>query len=95
MWMCQGNKTADELAAKSPVLSLQCRCSRVHQTALARFRSGHMRGMNFVKGVKSLLASALFLLLMLIFFIIPLRQFFEDQGLVCDIIIRKGQMNLV
>ncbi|GFU59716.1 RNase H domain-containing protein [Trichonephila clavipes] len=29
-------------AAKSPGLSLQCRSSRGHQTALARFRSGHL-----------------------------------------------------
>ncbi|GFV94857.1 RNase H domain-containing protein [Trichonephila clavipes] len=35
-------------AAKSPGLSLQCRSSRALQTALARFRSGHLRGMTFV-----------------------------------------------
>ncbi|GFY16450.1 RNase H domain-containing protein [Trichonephila clavipes] len=34
-------------AAKSPGLSLQC---RAHQTALARFRSGHLRSMTFVQG---------------------------------------------
>ncbi|GFW34559.1 HTH_Tnp_Tc3_2 domain-containing protein [Trichonephila clavipes] len=31
-------------AAKSPGLSLQCRSSRALQTALARFRSCHLRG---------------------------------------------------
>ncbi|GFV21640.1 transposable element Tcb2 transposase [Trichonephila clavipes] len=36
-------------AAKSPGLSLQCRSSRAHQTALARFRNGHLRGMTFVQ----------------------------------------------
>ncbi|GFV88995.1 putative DD41D transposase [Trichonephila clavipes] len=40
-------------AAKSPGLSLQCRSSRAHQTALARFRSGYLRSMTFVQGVKS------------------------------------------
>ncbi|GFT09056.1 integrase catalytic domain-containing protein [Trichonephila clavipes] len=41
-------------AAKSPDLSIQCTSSRAHQTALARLRSGHLRSMTFVKGVKSL-----------------------------------------
>ncbi|GFS62510.1 RNase H domain-containing protein [Trichonephila clavipes] len=40
-------------AAKSPGLSIQCRSSRAHQTALARFRRGHLRSMTFVEGVKS------------------------------------------
>ncbi|GFW08143.1 uncharacterized protein TNCV_2979101 [Trichonephila clavipes] len=40
-------------AAKSPGLSIQCRSSRAHQTALARFRSGHLRSMTFVQEVKS------------------------------------------
>ncbi|GFT21799.1 RNase H domain-containing protein, partial [Trichonephila clavipes] len=36
-------------AAKSPDLSIiQCRSSRAHQTALAHFRSGHLRSMTFV-----------------------------------------------
>ncbi|GFY05286.1 uncharacterized protein TNCV_2207321 [Trichonephila clavipes] len=48
-----GNEAADELAAKSPELSIQCRSSRAYQTALARFRSGHLRSMTFVQGVKS------------------------------------------
>ncbi|GFX94213.1 RNase H domain-containing protein [Trichonephila clavipes] len=39
-------------AAKNPGLSLQCRSSRVHQTALARFRSGHLCGMTFCAGSK-------------------------------------------
>ncbi|GFV55693.1 RNase H domain-containing protein [Trichonephila clavipes] len=40
-------------AAKSPGLSIQCRSSRAHQTALARLRSGHLHSMTFVQGVKS------------------------------------------
>ncbi|GFW01904.1 RNase H domain-containing protein [Trichonephila clavipes] len=40
-------------SGKSPGLSLQCRSSRVHQTALARFRSGHLLGLTFVQEVKS------------------------------------------
>ncbi|GFX85287.1 uncharacterized protein TNCV_2675621 [Trichonephila clavipes] len=39
--------------AKSPGLSLQCRRSMALQTAFARFRSSHLRGMTFVQGVKS------------------------------------------
>ncbi|GFW69616.1 uncharacterized protein TNCV_489601 [Trichonephila clavipes] len=56
-------------AAKSPGLSIQCRSSRAHQTALMRFRSGHLSSMTFVQGVKSfftcpcsLLASSVHLL---------------------------------
>ncbi|GFU55927.1 uncharacterized protein TNCV_3971811 [Trichonephila clavipes] len=37
-------------AAKSPGLSIQCRSSRAHQTALAHLRSGHLRSMTFVQG---------------------------------------------
>ncbi|GFV54277.1 RNase H domain-containing protein [Trichonephila clavipes] len=40
-------------AAKSLGLSIQCRSSRAHQTALARLRSGHLRSMTLVQGVKS------------------------------------------
>ncbi|GFW28649.1 RNase H domain-containing protein [Trichonephila clavipes] len=40
-------------AAKSHGLSIQCRSSRAHQTALARLRSGHLHSMTFVQGVKS------------------------------------------
>ncbi|GFV44417.1 uncharacterized protein TNCV_3900051 [Trichonephila clavipes] len=40
-------------AAKSPGLALQCRSSRAHQTALARFRSDHLRSMTFVQVIKS------------------------------------------
>ncbi|GFX45401.1 uncharacterized protein TNCV_1026611 [Trichonephila clavipes] len=37
-------------AAKSPGLSIQCRSSRAHQTALSRLRSGYLRSMTFVQG---------------------------------------------
>ncbi|GFX82343.1 integrase catalytic domain-containing protein [Trichonephila clavipes] len=37
-------------AAKSPGLSIQCRSSRAHQTALARRRSGHLRCMTLGRG---------------------------------------------
>ncbi|GFU50626.1 uncharacterized protein TNCV_235881 [Trichonephila clavipes] len=40
-------------AAKSPGLSIQCMSSRTHQMALARLRSGHLRSMTLVQGVKS------------------------------------------
>ncbi|GFW20310.1 uncharacterized protein TNCV_3457481 [Trichonephila clavipes] len=40
-------------AAKSPGLSLHCRRFRALQMALARFRSGHLRGITFAPGVKS------------------------------------------
>ncbi|GFV04564.1 RNase H domain-containing protein [Trichonephila clavipes] len=40
-------------AAKSPGLSLQCRSSKVHQMALACFRTGHLRNMTFVQREKS------------------------------------------
>ncbi|GFV75869.1 uncharacterized protein TNCV_1454661 [Trichonephila clavipes] len=91
-------------AAMSPGLSLQCRISRAHQMALARLRSGHLRGMTFVHGVKS-------------FFICPyslpaspahlpdcwgiyLRELFEDQDLFSNrrasatdhVILNQGQV---
>ncbi|GFW56687.1 uncharacterized protein TNCV_4067671 [Trichonephila clavipes] len=94
-----GNEATDELAAKSPDLSIQCRSSRAHQTALACLRSGHLRSMTFVQGVKSfftcpssLPASPAHLLDC---WGISLRQFYEEQGLVCETIMRKGQMDLV
>ncbi|GFT81637.1 uncharacterized protein TNCV_3674581 [Trichonephila clavipes] len=40
-------------AAKSSGLYIQCMSSRTHQTTLARLRSGHLRSMTFVQGVKS------------------------------------------
>ncbi|GFX40879.1 uncharacterized protein TNCV_3761001 [Trichonephila clavipes] len=82
-----GNEAADELAVHA------------HQTVLARFRSGHLRSMTFVQGVKpfftcpcSLLASPAHLL---DFWGISLRQLCEEQGLVCETFMRKGQMDLV
>ncbi|GFU65496.1 uncharacterized protein TNCV_634191 [Trichonephila clavipes] len=44
MWVCLGTKL---------LMSWLCRSSRAHQTALARFRSGHLRSMTFVQEVKS------------------------------------------
>ncbi|GFX38501.1 uncharacterized protein TNCV_2344741 [Trichonephila clavipes] len=90
----------DNSPTKSPGLSIQCRSSRAHQTALARFRSGQLRSMTFVQKVKksfftcpcSLLASPAHLLYS---WRISLRQFYEEQGLVCETITRKGQMDLV
>ncbi|GFW82680.1 uncharacterized protein TNCV_3492521 [Trichonephila clavipes] len=86
--------------AKSPGLSIQGRNSRAHR-ALVRFRSGHLRSMTCVcvEGVKSfficpcsLPASSAHLLDC---WGISLRQLFEDQDLVWDTIMRKGQMDLV
>ncbi|GFX60395.1 uncharacterized protein TNCV_4076171 [Trichonephila clavipes] len=86
-------------AAKSPGLSIQCRSSRAHQTALARFRSGHLRSMTFVQGVKSFFTCPCSLLAspahLLDCWGISLRQLYEEQGLVCETITRKGQMDLV
>ncbi|GFU32216.1 RNase H domain-containing protein [Trichonephila clavipes] len=69
-------------AAKSHGLSIQCRSSRAHQTALAHFRSGHLRSMTFVQEVKffitcpcSLLASPAHLLDC---WGISLRQLYEE-----------------
>ncbi|GFW77657.1 uncharacterized protein TNCV_133481 [Trichonephila clavipes] len=83
-----------QYAAKNPGLPIQGRSSRAHQTALARFRSGHLRSMTFVQGVKSfftypcsLLASPAHLLDC---WGISLRQLYEEQDLVCDTITRKG-----
>ncbi|GFU46688.1 uncharacterized protein TNCV_1546951 [Trichonephila clavipes] len=86
-------------AAKSSGLSIQCRSSRAHQAALARFRSDHLRSVTFVQGVKSsftcpcsLLASTAHLLDC---WGISLQQLYEEQDLVCDTITGKGQMDLV
>ncbi|GFY34846.1 uncharacterized protein TNCV_845361 [Trichonephila clavipes] len=86
-------------AAKSPGLSIQCRSSRAHQTALARFRSGHLRSMTFAQGIKSFFTCPCSLLAspahLLVCWGISLRQLYEEQDLVCDTIARKGQMDLV
>ncbi|GFV40254.1 uncharacterized protein TNCV_1444071 [Trichonephila clavipes] len=83
-------------AAKSPGLSLQCRSSRAHQMALARFRSGHLRSMTCAGGKVflyiypcSLPASPAHLL---DYWGASLRQLYEEKDLVCDTIMRKGQM---
>ncbi|GFT27906.1 uncharacterized protein TNCV_11061 [Trichonephila clavipes] len=86
-------------AVKSPGLFIQCRSSRAHQTALARFRSGHLRSMTFVQGVKSSFTCPFSLLASsahpLDCWEISLRHLYEEQGLVCETIARKGQMDLV
>ncbi|GFV29138.1 uncharacterized protein TNCV_4601701 [Trichonephila clavipes] len=85
--------------AKRPDLSIQCRSSRAHQTALARFRSSHLHSMNFVQRVKSFLTCPCSLLAspahLLDCWGISLRQLNEEQGLVCETIARKAQMDLV
>ncbi|GFU94146.1 DUF4817 domain-containing protein [Trichonephila clavipes] len=86
-------------AAKSPGLYIQCRSSRAHQTALARLRSGHLRSMTFVKGVKSFFAYPCSLLAspahLLDCWGISLRQLYEEKGLAREIITQTGQMDLV
>ncbi|GFX50197.1 uncharacterized protein TNCV_2782191 [Trichonephila clavipes] len=86
-------------AAKSPGLSIQCRSSRAHQTALARLRSGHLRSMTFVQGVKSFFTCPCSLFASPAHLLdcrgISLRQLYEEQDLVCGTITRKGQMDLV
>ncbi|GFS52985.1 uncharacterized protein TNCV_331171 [Trichonephila clavipes] len=70
-----------------------------HQTALARLRSGHLRSMIFVQGVKSFFTCPCSLLASFAHLLdcwgISLRQLYEEQGLVCETITRNGQMDLV
>ncbi|GFX69152.1 uncharacterized protein TNCV_3563281 [Trichonephila clavipes] len=48
------NPPADHrYVAKSLSLSQQCRSSRARQTTLKSFRSGHLRSMTFIQGIKS------------------------------------------
>ncbi|GFT95961.1 uncharacterized protein TNCV_312741 [Trichonephila clavipes] len=86
-------------ADKSPGLSIQCRSSRTHQTALAHFRSGHLRSVTFVQGVKSFFTCPCSLLAspahLLDCWGISLRQLYEEQGLLYETFTRKGQMDLV
>ncbi|GFX97333.1 uncharacterized protein TNCV_1077041 [Trichonephila clavipes] len=86
-----------ETITKSPGLSVQCRSSRAHQTTLARLRSGHLRSMTFVQGVKSFFTCPCSLPAspahLLDCWGISLRQLYEEQGLVCETITRKGQMD--
>ncbi|GFV55743.1 uncharacterized protein TNCV_755431 [Trichonephila clavipes] len=60
--------------------------SRAHQMALARLRSGHLRSMTFVQGVKSFFTSPCSLLAspahLLNCWGISLRQLYEEQDLV-------------
>ncbi|GFX58869.1 uncharacterized protein TNCV_805731 [Trichonephila clavipes] len=85
-------------AAKSPGLSIHCRSSRSHQMILARLRSGHLRSMTFVQGVKSFFTCSCALLAspahLLDCWGISLRQLYEEQGLVCETITRNCQMDL-
>ncbi|GFV92617.1 RNase H domain-containing protein [Trichonephila clavipes] len=84
-----GNEAADERAAKSPGLSIQCRSSRAHQTALTRLTSDHLRSMTFVQGLKSFFTCPCSLLAspthLLDCWGISLRQLYEEQDLVCGI----------
>ncbi|GFX86745.1 uncharacterized protein TNCV_1409421 [Trichonephila clavipes] len=99
MWVCLGTKAAAELTAKSPGLSIQCRSSRAHQTALAGFRSDYLRNMTFVYVVKSFFTCPCSLLAspthLLDCWGISLRQLHEEQGLVCETITRNGLMDFV
>ncbi|GFS80846.1 uncharacterized protein TNCV_126131 [Trichonephila clavipes] len=85
-------------AAKSPGLSIQCRSSRAHQTALAPLRSGHLRSMTFVQGVKSFFTCPCSLLAspahLLDSWGVSLRQLYEEQDLVCETTKRNGEKDL-
>ncbi|GFW89309.1 uncharacterized protein TNCV_3965991 [Trichonephila clavipes] len=50
---CRNPSAHHWYAAKRPGLSVQSRSSRSHQTALVGFRSGHLRSITVVQGVKS------------------------------------------
>ncbi|GFY25219.1 HTH_Tnp_Tc3_2 domain-containing protein [Trichonephila clavipes] len=80
-------------AAKSPGLSIQCRSSRTHQTALARFRSGHLRSMTFVPGVKSFFTCPCLLLASPAHLLdcrgISLQQLYEERDLVGILVLVK------
>ncbi|GFV65669.1 RNase H domain-containing protein [Trichonephila clavipes] len=86
-------------AAKSSDLSIQCRSSRAHQTALACLGSGLLRSMTFVQGVMSFFTCVCSLFAspahLLDCWGISLLQLYEEQDLVCETITRKGQMDLV
>ncbi|GFV46615.1 uncharacterized protein TNCV_4251 [Trichonephila clavipes] len=73
--------------------------SRAHQMALARLRSGPLRSMTFVQGVKSFFTCPCSLLAspahLLDCWGVSMRQLYEEQALVCETITRKGQMDLV
>ncbi|GFU73513.1 uncharacterized protein TNCV_4345771 [Trichonephila clavipes] len=85
-----GNEAADELAGRE---------FQGSQTALARFRSGHLRSMTLVQGVKSFFTCLCSVPTspahLLDCWSISLRQLFGDQDLVFNIIMWKGQMDLV
>ncbi|GFS96196.1 hypothetical protein TNCV_1141661 [Trichonephila clavipes] len=73
--------------------------TRALQTALVRFRSGHSQVMTFVQGVKSFFTCTSSLIALpthlLDCWCIFLGQLFGNQDLVSDIILQKGQMDLV
>ncbi|GFS59388.1 uncharacterized protein TNCV_3725371 [Trichonephila clavipes] len=72
---------------------------QTHQAALACLRSGPMRSMTFVQGVKSFFTCPFSLLAspahLLNCWGISLRQLYEEQDLACETITRKGLMDLV
>ncbi|GFV56582.1 uncharacterized protein TNCV_1803911 [Trichonephila clavipes] len=80
-------------AAKSPGLSIQCRSSRAHQTALTRLRSGHLRSMTFVQGVKSFFTCPCSFLAspahLLDYRGISLRQLYEGLGYTARIVLSQ------
>ncbi|GFW09026.1 uncharacterized protein TNCV_3081181 [Trichonephila clavipes] len=82
-----GNEAADEPAG----------VPGLHQTALARFRSGHLRSMTFVQGVKSFFTCPCSLLAspahLLDSWGISLRQLYEEQGLKSWSLLAKNSSN--
>ncbi|GFW35069.1 uncharacterized protein TNCV_5066351 [Trichonephila clavipes] len=82
-------------AAKSPGLSLQCRRSRAFRTDLTRFRiAPRLLVMIFVQVVVFLYMSLISPDHLMDCWGISLEQLLGDQDLVCDIVMRKGQMDL-
>ncbi|GFY12313.1 uncharacterized protein TNCV_284161 [Trichonephila clavipes] len=73
--------------------------SRAFQTALVHFRSGPLRGMTFVLGMKSFFACPCSFpaspAQLMNCCAISLGQLFGDQDLVCDMFIKKEQMDLM
>ncbi|GFX17518.1 uncharacterized protein TNCV_3411181 [Trichonephila clavipes] len=85
-------------AAKSPGLFVKCRSSRVHQTDLACLRSGHLRSMTFVHGVKSFFTCRCSLLAspahLLDCWGISLQQLYEEQGVVLLHVLARAEIDI-
>ncbi|KFM83010.1 hypothetical protein X975_13798, partial [Stegodyphus mimosarum] len=85
--------------AEQPGLSLLSKRSRPIQTAMARFRSGHLRCMKFKEGEKTFPSCACFLPAssahLLDCICVSLRQLSAEQDDVSDFLVWQGLLDLV